>query len=81
MLAALRGVLVELVGSKKVMVAATSGLATVLLYVLGPRLGLDAAAANECATRLMAIAGAYLVGQGVADHGATAAEVHAEGGK
>ena len=59
--------------SKKFRVFASS----VFLLALTQLLGLDEATAAQLQDGLIKLAGAYLVGQGVADHGKEAAKVAA----
>lgn len=56
---------VALFGSKKFLAL----LATLITLVLTRKLGLDEPTATELGREIVAIAGAYMVGQGVADHG------------
>jgi hypothetical protein len=75
------GVLVDLLRSKKFVVGITSSL-TALLVRLAPKAGLgeyiDHQTATEIANQIMVLAGAYIVGQGVADHGKARAEIVAD---
>lgn len=50
-------------------------IASVIMLVLTQLAGLDEAAAANMKEGIMALAGTYLIGQGVADHGKEAAKV------
>jgi len=75
---ALKGTLVELADSKKFMVAAAGFLAVVILKIAGKYgYAVDQETASWIADRLVALAGSYVLGQAIADHGKGAAEVQA----
>jgi hypothetical protein len=74
----MRDALNEMLSSKKFLAAAVSFVALVLVTLAGRmHIGLDEASANDLAKELVALAVAYVVGQGVADHGKVAAEIAA----
>lgn len=60
----------QILMSKKAQVFAVS----VLMLVLTQLMGLDEAQAINIKEGIMALAGSYLVGQGIADHGKEAAK-------
>lgn len=66
--------LVALFGSKKFLALLT----TLIVLALTRKLGLDEPAATELGREIVAVASAYMVGQGVADHGKERARVEAE---
>lgn len=69
----------EVLGSKKAMAAIVGALAVFLVHLAAAfHVAIDQATATEVSTKLTAIVGAYLMGQGLADHGATAAEATAD---
>ena len=71
-----------ILGSKKAVAALVAVLALVLIRVAG-RFGvvLDQATAAELSNQVLAVASAYVIGQGIADHGKSAAEVRADAEK
>ena len=72
------GTLKDALGSKKFLAAASAGLAYVVVRIAG-RYGvaLDDATAAQIGDRLLALVGAYLGAQCVADHGKEAATIQA----
>ena len=67
-------VLMELISSKKA-IASVSG---VIVSVLVLKLGIGEDQAKEIAQAVVALTVAYVVGQGVADHGKSAAQIAAK---
>lgn len=75
----MKDVLAELFASKKFTVMLAGGIATVLIRVAGHfHIALDADSAKQAADALSLLVASYCVGQGLADHGATAAQIHAD---
>lgn len=70
----MKQIAITLLSSKKFLAL----LVTLLVLVATRKLGLDEATATELAREIVALAAAYMVGQGVADHGKEAAKVEAE---
>lgn len=71
--------LMELLTSKKV-VAAVTGVLTVIAAKVAGKFGivLDADSANQISLLVGGITSAYLISQGAADHGVTAAQITAD---
>jgi hypothetical protein len=73
---ALKSTLAELLDSKKFMASLAGMIAAVLVTVLGHfHLALDPAAADVLSSKIIALVGTYVVGQGIADHGKERAKI------
>jgi hypothetical protein len=78
MLSLVKGVLIDLVSSKKAVAAASAAVAYCVVRVAAHyHFALDDAAAQQVGDRLVALALAYVGGQALADHGKEAAAIQA----
>lgn len=71
----MKKIAISLLSSKKFLAL----LVTLLVLVATRKLGLDEETATELAREIVALAAAYMVGQGVADHGKEKAKIEFEG--
>jgi hypothetical protein len=74
-----RQALVDLLSSKKAIVTLAGVLTTVLLHVAGRlHVALEPDDANALSLKVMGMVSAYVLGQGLADHGKEAARIAAD---
>lgn len=78
----MKELLADLFTSKKAMAALASIATQALVRIAGKyNIVLDPATADQLANAVLMTAGAYLLGQGIADHGKEKAQVEAEAKK